>query len=194
MRTFIAIDLPPAIQQQLMTSQQVLRHRLDVADIGRAVRWTPVENMHVTLRFLGETSAAQRAELHAALSVISASQSRFVLRLNDLGCFPNFRRPAVVWFGIGGDLAALNGLQAQIETAVCAAGFQPDKRAYSPHLTIGRVRRNVKRHIPREVGAMIQRFDKPIPDTSFSVDHITHILSVLEPGGAVYTSLAQFRF
>lgn len=194
MRTFIAIDLPPAIQQQLLTTQELLRQRMDAAGISRVVRWTAVKNMHLTLRFLGETSAAQRADLHAALSTITASQSRFELGLDGLGCFPNLRRPTVIWLGIGGDLGALNALQAQIEAAVCATGFPPDKRAYSPHLTSARIQRKAKRHIQREVGATIQQFDQPIPVTPFSVDHITHIHSLLKPAGAVYTPLVHFRF
>lgn len=194
MRTFIAIDLPPVIQQQLTSCQQMLKQRVDATDSGRAVRWTPVEKMHLTLRFLGETTGEQRQEMATALTTISAAQLRFELTINGLGCFPNANRPSVIWLGVGGDLVALHSLQSQIEMAARDVGFSPDKRAYSPHLTIGRVQRRAKAHTRREVGAMIRPVEQPIPPTSFSVDHITHIRSIFKPAGVVYTPLAMFRF
>jgi len=194
MRTFIAIDLPPLVQQTLMTIQQKLKLRVDAAGIGRAVRWTPVKKVHLTVRFLGETSDTQSALLATALTELSATRSDFELALQGLDCFPNIRRPSVIWIGIGGDMMALDALQAQIEMVARSVGFDPEQRAYSPHLTIARVQRNANSRSRREVGQVLQSFDQHLSAISFTVDHITHIRSVLKPDGAVYKPLAQYQF
>lgn len=194
MRTFIAIELPSSIQKSIAESQSALKERVDAAGLDGAMRWTPVSNMHLTLRFLADTSAVQRQSVAAALAAISASQRPFRLTLDGLGCFPNFRRPSVIWLGVGGSLASLNALQTQIESAAREADFEPERRAYSPHLTISRVQRNAKGNARRELGQALQDFDPPGPARSFTIDHITHIRSVLQPTGAVHTPLARYRF
>jgi len=194
MRTFIAIELSSSIQKSIAESQSALKERVEAAGMGGAVRWTSVDNIHLTLRFLSDTSTVQRDSIAAALAAITASQRPFRLTLDGLGCFPNLHRPAVIWLGIGGDLAILATLQTRIESAARDAGFEPERRAYSPHLTIGRVQRNAKSHARRELGQALQGFDPPHPTTSFTIDHIIHIRSVLQPSGAVHTPLAQYWF
>lgn len=193
MRTFIAIELPPPVQQQIGIAQRALAVRVQAAGLGDAVRWTPAEKIHLTLRFLGDTTEEQRTELAATLGAITASHSSFDLRLDGWGCFPNERRPSVIWLGVGEDLAALNALQSRVELAARNAGFEAERRAFSPHLTIGRVQRNADNPTRRQLGQSLQAPDQVAADVTFTVNRIAHIRSVLKPTGAVYTPLSTHR-
>ncbi len=192
MRTFIAIELPSPIQTQIGERQQRLKTRLRTGGLKRLVRWSAVEKMHLTLRFLGETDEGQHRQMAASLKVIAAAHPPFALRLNALGCFPNCRRPSVIWLGIVGDLEPLSALQARIEEAARAAGFEADKRPYAPHLTIARVQRQAAAQARRELGQALQETALPASPPPFTVKRIAFIQSVLKPSGAVYTPLGRY--
>ncbi|MCE7986522.1 MAG: RNA 2',3'-cyclic phosphodiesterase [Caldilinea sp. CFX5] len=204
MRTFIAISLPAAVQSAIQQRQQQLETVLTTARLNRTVRWTPPAAVHVTLRFLGETSEAQRRDLQARLTRVTAHQQPFPLTLGELGCFPNLRAPAIVWLGLWSADETLNQLQQQIELAAQAAGFSAEHKPFRPHLTIGRMGRQVA---PSQVRAIGQLFSQSLATTAadpsaraetaritFVVDHIDHIQSQLQPAGSVYTPLHLFNF
>jgi 2'-5' RNA ligase len=192
MRTFIAIELPTSLQDQIGQRQQILKTRLRAYGLERLVRWTAVEKMHLTLRFLGETDEGQRSHVAASLEAIAAAHPLFSLGLGTLGCFPNCHRPSVIWLGMRGDLEPLSALQARIEEAARAAGFEADKRPYTPHLTIARIRRQAGSQARRKLGQALQDTPLPAPPPPFTVDRIAFIQSVLKPSGAVYTALGRY--
>ena len=133
-------------------------------------------NLHLTLRFLGETDDAQRARVHAGLAAATAEQASLRLAVNGLGCFPNFRRPNIVWLGFQGDVRRLGQLQTQIEAAVQAAGFAAEARAFSPHLTIGRAQRSASPTDLQRAGEVLRQVvetmaaQAPSPVLDFVVD------------------------
>ncbi|RIK24765.1 MAG: RNA 2',3'-cyclic phosphodiesterase [Chloroflexi bacterium] len=116
MRTFIAIELPVAIQHHVRTVQQMLQDQLAQLRIPPCFNWTPSANIHLTVRFLGETDEQQRTFLAHELAALCAQHMAFSLVVHGVGCFPNFRAPRVVWQGIQGDLPALARLHAPVET------------------------------------------------------------------------------
>jgi 2'-5' RNA ligase len=147
LRTFIAIDLPPAVRQRVLARRQALQQRLagqELAgqDLAGAWRWTPPANLHLTLRFLGAAAPAALRALERLLAAAARQTAPFLLDLGGLGAFQSLRRPTVLWLALSGDLAALAALQARTERAAEAAGFAPEPRPFTPHLTLARARKD----------------------------------------------------
>ncbi len=125
MRLFVALPLPQAIRKTLASLCAGLP----------GARWVPPENMHVTLRFLGELSGDVIDDVDAALSGISAPA--FSLALGGVGHFGNGARPRAIWAGVARD-PALFHLHDKIESAVVRAGLAPDRQKFTPHVTLSR--------------------------------------------------------
>ncbi len=176
MRTFIAIPLPEACREILEKMQRPMR------SLGADIRWTSIASIHLTLKFLGEIDPAVVPELASALRSISAAS--FGLSIRGLGTFPDLRNPRVVWCGVQGDVGRLAALQSEVENACGKLGFEREKRAFHPHLTLGRV--NGKRNLQPLLDYI--RIGTEV-ESSFVADNINIYESVLMPRGAVYTIL-----
>ncbi len=195
LRTFVALELPPAVKAVLADQQARVQDHLAAQRIA-TLRWSPVENIHLTLRFLGDTNRAQRDALIKGLRAAASRWSPFSLRLAGLGCFPNCRAPRVLWQGIAGDLAELGQIQAEVETLVQQIGFAAEERPFSPHLTLARAQRNAARPALQQTGRALAALmaDAQPPDIAFTVDRLVYFQSELRPGGSIYTPLAVFAF
>lgn len=134
-RAFIAIALPEEIRQRIAVLQGKWQNGLR----GNWIRWTPVEQIHLTLRFLSSVPAVAMTELESALQRACEGVLAFELVAGGSGCFPDARKPRVLWVGLSGALPALANLQAKIACATSAWG-EMDEREFHPHLTIGRVK------------------------------------------------------
>ena len=181
-RTFIAIELPPGVQQGLRRVQEQLQR------FRPPVRWVAPDKIHVTLNFLGEIPAEEvPAAVEAALRA-AAGAAPFEVEAAGLGVFPSPRRPRVLWVGLGGDLPALKALQAGLTRELAARGFPPEERAFSPHLTLGRVRQHAA---PAELRALGDKVaDTSVPSLGrWRVERIVVIRSDLRPEGPIYTTL-----
>jgi 2'-5' RNA ligase len=194
MRTFIAIELPASVKQCVLERQRGMRRLLDEQGADSAFRWTPRDNLHLTLRFLGDTSDAQRRQVEAALANIAGQSSAFQLALRAAGAFPNLRKPNILWLDFGGDLDVLAPLQRRIELAAQEAGFAADTRAFTPHLTIARARKEAAPAMLARAGEALRTVSgTPLQaSTPFTVEDFRLIHSDLRPGGSVYTPLATF--
>jgi 2'-5' RNA ligase len=132
-RLFVAIALPE-------------RLRAALHDIGRRARgtlhfhkWTHEDDIHLTLKFLGETPAAKADAVHAALQAASGGGlTPFELSVAAIGVFGPPAKPTVLWAGVQGELQPLAEVQRQIEAAATSLGYEPEPRAYRPHLTLAR--------------------------------------------------------
>ncbi len=193
MRAFLAIELPPTTHRSLRALQRDLAATLEEARLARTVRWTSVANIHLTLRFLGETSDAQRAALVEGLRPIAARTAPFDLALRGLGCFPNSRRPNVLWTGVTGAVSSLHALQMPIEMLARRAGFAAEERPFAPHLTLARFRREAAPADLARAGTLVQAQAQSPAVQSWSaalpVAQIVLMQSDLQPSGAVYTPL-----
>jgi 2'-5' RNA ligase len=193
MRTFIAIELHAEVQNKLAAHQRRLRALLRPPGLDKCIRWSPTANAHLTLRFLGETTDEQAHTIARALPEICAHHAQFGLVLNGFGCFPNLNKPRVLWLGMGGAIEALQQLQAEIEGMVQALGMPAETRPFSPHITLGRVKRNVHTNQMRQLGEILQaemgqRADQTEAAPAL-VTHVIHFRSQLQRGGSVYTPL-----
>lgn len=190
-RTFVAIEL----LEQAIAGLTQLQSRLKTLTPPHSVRWTAPQNIHLTLHFLGDIAAEDTAKVSDALAEVAASAGPFSLRLGGLGCFPNTQRPRVLWVGMleqSPPLAALvQKLGVSLQTAI---GFTPEKRPYSPHLTLGRVKNGIQPRSLRQLGETIVQFQKQVGQVA-RVDafEISFIQSELRPAGSVYTPLSRHR-
>ncbi len=196
MRTFVAIELPRPIRQRLVARQRWLEQHLSESRAGDVVRWTAAENLHLTLRFLGETSVAQLGTLAAAFTDLAAQTEPLELALHQLGCFPNFRRPSIVWIDLRGMLEALQQLQAAVEIIAQNSGFLPEARPFTPHLTIGRMRRETTPAHLQQAGDVLCGLAAALDDAqpTFSVTQFVLMQSDLRQAGPIYTPLGVYRF
>jgi len=183
LRAFIAVEIPPEIHKAIESKTALLRAALD----GSLVRWVPTENIHLTLKFLGDVSPANVEMLSQMLSVEVSQHSTFVLKFGGLGAFPNPRRPRVIWIGIQAP-AELEALQHGIEATTATLGYPTEERPFSPHLTIGRVKQTAG-------SAGIQKIRSALEETKVGALGTTQVSAVhllksdLKPSGAVYTRL-----
>jgi len=182
-RAFIAIELPPNIQQRLEQVSQQLQQTL----AGFPIRWVPASNMHLTLKFLGDVSEANLKLLKEMLLSEAASHCQHELSIGGFGAYPSMQRPRVLWVGVEApqELAAL---QAGIESRTVKLGYPREDRPFSPHLTLGRISRSATNQEVRKIGEHLPRvkigFMGVVP-----VREIRLYQSVLKPGGAEYTPL-----
>jgi 2'-5' RNA ligase len=182
-RAFIAIELPQAIQQQLGGLLAALQRQLP----GPLVRWVPASNIHLTLKFLGDVSTANIGALADLLSAVAAPHSAFEISVGGLGAFPNSARPRLLWVGVNAppDLAAL---QRAIDQQAARLGFPAEARPFSPHLTLGRVRRDPS---PADLGRLAALLAATrVGSLGLAPVTAVHLFrSDLKPGSPVYTRL-----
>jgi 2'-5' RNA ligase len=186
LRTFVAIDLEPQLRTALADAQADLRKN----QAARLVRWVRPASIHLTLKFLGDVPATQVTAISKALENGCATFLPFDICLSGLGCFPNPRRPRVIWVGVGGDVVSLKDLQRSLDSELGHLGFRAEKRGFIPHLTLGRFR---DRALPHERQDIIERMRhiQVSPFASMTVTELSLIRSDLRPSGAVYSRLSS---
>ena len=135
LRTFIAVELERAIRDRTLALQAKL------ANTGVDVKWAEPENMHLTLLFLGEVEDREVVAVCRAVQKCCAEWPAFPMRVEKTGCFPNARRPRVVWVGIGDGAEDLIELHDALEEPLLELGcYRREDRPYTPHITLGRVK------------------------------------------------------
>lgn len=177
-RLFVALELPEAVRAELARAQAGLQ--------GCGLRLADVAGLHLTLQFLGDADESLVGPLLSALGAVAAGP--ITLRLAGLGGFPSSRLPKVAWVGVDGDLARLGALQAAVLGATAPLGFAAEQRAFTPHLTLGRARKDAGPGELRAIGAALARAPAPAPIV-WAAGRPTLYQSVLTPRGAVYTAL-----
>ena len=186
LRAFIAVELPLEIRQTVCGATSKLRN-----EIGALVRWVPIENMHLTLKFLGDVSPSNVDMLSQMLRAEMDLFNCFDLRLNGLGSFPNLKRPRVIYIGIQAP-AGLEALQRGIESAARRLGYGSEERGFSPHLTIGRVKQNVTATEQQTIRRALEGTKIDALGTA-RVNSVELFKSYLRPTGSVYTRLYSAR-
>lgn len=183
MRTFIAIELPEEIRRAIAALQDDLRHAR--AEVG----WTKPENIHLTLKFLGEIEEHSVSQVAQACVETAQAFSSFTLSINGAGAFPNARQPRVLWVGLGDGVEEARRVQARLDERLAAIGFEREARAFHPHLTIGRIKSL------KGTQALLARAEAyHLPALSFAARELVFMHSQLHPAGARYTPLAKAPF
>ena len=179
MRCFTAVDLIPALRQPLVR----LLHGLPRA---RGVRWCTENQLHVTLKFLGDVRDAQIQPVCDALTTASAQSEPFVIRLGTLGCFPPPRNPRVLWCGIDDPSGGCARWMDQADRLFAELGFERESRAFTPHVTIGRSKTREGSEVLRQV----RESATALPADEMTVESVVLFESRLRPEGAQYIPVA----
>lgn len=176
-RSFVAVDLPAGVRDELGRLQARLKRS------GCDVRWVRPDRIHVTLVFLGEVEPGFIEMVKPGLAAAADASRPFSVRLGGIGAFPTPGRARVVWAGVTAGAEELIRLQSSLLPALKRAGFQPESRPFSPHLTLGRLR------VPADVARLCTT---EFASDEFEVSGVTLFRSVLRPEGPEYSKLASF--
>jgi 2'-5' RNA ligase len=179
MRTFIAVFPPPEVIDALDACLGRVRQK------GDGVSWVRPQNLHYTLRFLGELDESRVEGACRAVRQVGAAATPFGMGLGAAGAFPNFRRPRVLWIGSEEGAEELELLARGVVEALSQEGFGRPDKPFRAHLTVGRVRDSL-----RAVQA-VDRFSKEKVEGRFQVSKIVVIHSTLSPGGSIYRPLTE---
>jgi len=188
LRAFIAVQLSDELKRQIGSVQEELRREL----AGR-IGWTNPNSIHLTLKFLGDIRESQIQPLQGVLQRAAAPAQPFSLEARGVGAFPNPRAPRVIWLGLvggSGEMGALRRLQAEIENGTAELGFQKEARAFTPHLTLARIRDRVDQGVLDKILAANQ--NRAVG--RFTAASVGLIRSELRPSGTVYTTLVEVPF
>ncbi len=178
MRLFVAIDISSDVRTKLRELQRELKDALPGA------RWVALDNIHLTLRFLGEASEEKLPGLGNTLRGVCAGHEALHLEHRGLGCFPSARRPRVLWVGLG-RVPGLLELYKAVEEAVRDEGFETETRPFRPHLTVARFRER------SNAGPVVaEHRDRPFGETS--TGEVVLYQSRPGTGGARYDALERF--
>jgi 2'-5' RNA ligase len=183
-RTFIAIELSTDVLRRIGT----LLERIQADVPSGLVRWVRPEGIHLTLKFLGDVEQGRLETLAGALQAACTSHAPFSLSIGGMGVFPNPRRPRVVWIGVDEPTGALLRLQGDVERAITPLGFPTERRPFSPHLTLGRVKRGGSAAELEALGQYATRARVRVGE--MAVETVYLMRSDLGPAGARYTELA----
>ena len=183
-RCFIAIGLPDEVKAGL-------EHLLAQLKSGRqtSIKWVDPYSIHLTLKFLGGVDVDRIAPITAAIEEATQGIAPFSLKVEGLGAFPNLRRVQVVWVGVSGEVDKLVHLQQRLESNLAGLGFAPEKRRFSPHLTLARVRDRVALDEREGLGELIAG-TKFKPVHSFPVAAVSLMKSQLTSEGAIYSRIS----
>ena len=183
MRLFVAIELEPSARAGL----EALQRKLDAG--CRDVRWVKPELLHVTLKFLGELNDALAVDVTRAVTRVGEGTEPFELGIGGCGCFPPRGEVRIVWAGAEASTGALLGCVEKLEAELGELGFPPEGRAFSPHITIGRVREDHSRGRLRSV-VEAARFEP----RAQSVSSLVVMSSELSRSGPTYTVISRAMF
>jgi len=185
-RSFIAINLPPEVMAKLAEFQR----EFHAAVPGDDVRWTGPEQIHLTLRFLGNIAKSELSQVEDALRRGCQGVGPFALRARGAGCFPDIRQPRIVWVGFDGALDHLMRLEAAITRETERWG-EREEREFHPHLTLGRVKKP-SRDLASALGRHLEQA-RQRDFGSWQVEQVDLMQSDLSSAGPRYTRLAGVR-
>lgn len=181
MRCFVAVDIPKDLKEKIYEVLKEEREKF------RELKWIAMENLHITLKFLGSIAPEKVNDIKETLKEVAKRHTPFKLKPDALGTFPEKGNLRVLW------LSLINGksiekLAKDVEDSLTLLGFPKETRVFTPHLTLARARKNEKRKITLEDFEV-----KKISFPYFRVDHFTLYESKLMPEGPIYTKIHEFR-
>jgi 2'-5' RNA ligase len=179
-RAFLALEIPDDIKSRLASAREELRHELP------RVRWTRPEGWHLTLKFLGETQRSLLADLATELAPRVGALGAVTVNLGRTGFFPSSMRPRVAW--VGGTVDGVENIVAAVEEAAQQVGFARERRPWSVHLTLARL----KSQWSKAAIDLFLEWGDGLDLETFTCREVVLFESDLRPEGAVYTALERF--
>jgi len=175
-RTFICIEIPDSIKSRIGKLQEALRQ------IDAQISWTKPSNIHLTLKFLGGVAAPRLELVKKAVERASKGINPIEIEVSGTGCFPSPHSPRVLWVGIADVPEELQRLYANLENELSQIGFEREKRKFSPHLTIGRVR------TPKNASSVADSLiSSSFASERFLAKEVIVMRSDMKPTGSIYT-------
>ncbi len=184
-RLFVACEVPEEVKDAIGETIETLRRKS-----GPAVRWIKPEGVHVTLKFLGEVPVKKLPAVKLAIQEAVVGHSPFELEFSSIGTFGGREGLRIMWVGIAGDVLRLEALVRAVNAALAVVGFEPERRPFRPHLTLGRVRDEIGTRQRAEIEVAVGKTD--VPDVSWRTSQVSLMRSKIGPGGASYEVLATF--
>ncbi|MCS7202247.1 MAG: RNA 2',3'-cyclic phosphodiesterase [Dictyoglomus sp.] len=178
-RLFIAIDLPLEIKKELYKIEEDL-----MKYIPRGVKWVEMENFHFTIRFLGETEENEIPNIIKIMDEVAKESDSFYISLKEIGAFPNFKNPRVIWIGIEKGYKEMKDLFNKLETRISKLKFKKEDKDFSPHLTLGRIKEKIR---------WDEKWKINIPYLEFFVEEIALFESQLTSQGPIYITLYKCK-
>lgn len=175
-RAFLAVEIPQHVRKHVWRIVEDEKHN------DMPIKWVKLENMHITLKFLGEIDEKQQADISSTIKQIVGKHESFAVNLKDIGCFPNPKYPRVLWVGVEKGSEALCTLAREIDEQLVRLGFKQEKR-FHPHLTIARMRK------PCVIDKILRH---SIVTDTFKSEAVVLCKSTLTPQGPIYEPLEAF--
>ncbi|HSV13719.1 MAG TPA: RNA 2',3'-cyclic phosphodiesterase [Tepidisphaeraceae bacterium] len=182
MRLFLAIELPRVVREHLRGLQAI------VAEYAPKAALVPTENLHLTIKFLGEVDDRRLAALEESLEKLHRV-GVIMLQAQDLECFPLRGPIRIIGAAVGGDLTPLLALQKAVEQRCQYLGFDTEARGFRPHITLARAKAGLP---PAARATLTLAAQSSWPGPTFTIDHFTLMRSVLKPKGAEYHAVRTF--
>jgi RNA 2',3'-cyclic 3'-phosphodiesterase len=183
-RSFISIELPETVKLELAGVESKLKRACSFP-----VKWVSPDNIHLTLKFLGNIENSKINVIIEAVSDALYNERPFFLNLTGLDVFPNLKNIKVVWVGLGGEINTLKKVQNKIEMRLIPLGFLAEKRLFTAHLTLARINENVSYSDKQVLAEIISHTDIDC-DFSFKVNSVNLMRSQLTRKGAIYSRLS----
>jgi RNA 2',3'-cyclic 3'-phosphodiesterase len=152
-RTFIAVDFPPPLLEKIAEITAFFKTLTSEKDL----KWVETKNLHLTIKFLGEIDEQKAAQVKRTLSYALKDQHSFEIEISGLGMYPNKNKPRVIWLGITG-AGPLADIYNVINSELAKLEIQPEHRAFSPHLTIARIRNNTDDTTAQQIGKSLKKY------------------------------------
>jgi 2'-5' RNA ligase len=193
LRAFIAIKLSDDLKGHIERVQTELKRQAEKLGAQGGIGWVRPAGIHLTLKFLGDISETQVELLGTSLREAAAKVQPFGLEVRGIGGFPNMHSPRVIWLGVYGgnqEMEALRHVQAAVEDGAAALDFSKESRAFTPHLTLARVR---DRRPARALATMLPEHRDRVVG-AWTAGSVALIQSELNRDGAVYTTLLEVPF
>lgn len=178
MRLFVAVFPPLEVREALHRAARSL-------PVEGGVRWVPAENIHLTLKFLGEVSEEKAGEIGGVLEEMSSGHEPFRVEPSGFGAFPSGGKARVVWSGVGEGAETLRDIVEELEPRLEILGFERERRSYTPHITLGRARKR-----PARLGDVGEAPRVP----GFTARRLELVESVLGGNGASYSAVGGYSF
>jgi RNA 2',3'-cyclic 3'-phosphodiesterase len=184
-RLFVACEIPEDVRETMGEVIDGLKKKS-----GSAVRWIRADGVHVTLKFLGEVPTRKLPAVKLAIQEAVVGHSPFELEFSNIGTFGGREGLRIMWVGIAGDVLRLEALVRAVNAALAVVGFEPERRPFRPHLTLGRVRDEISTRHRAEIEVAVGKTD--VPGVSWRTAQVSLMRSRLTSAGATYEVLATF--